>query len=125
MLYSEGVRKGRITLEQMVALTATNPAKLFGVYPQKGVIATGSDADVVIWDPAQAHTITDAEQLSNARFTIFSGWKVTGMPIVTIRRGEVVYEGGKISAKAGSGMLIPRHRWEAPAAAAATATASR
>ena len=125
LLYSEGVRTKRISLEQMVALIATNPAKLFGVYPQKGVIAVGSDADVVIWDPNLAHTVTDAEQFSNAKFTIFAGWKVTGMPIVTIRRGEVVYENGKVTAKAGSGLLLPRHRWQAPAAQSTTTTASR
>jgi dihydropyrimidinase len=116
LLYSEGVRSKRITLEQMVALTSTNPAKIFGIYPRKGLIAVGSDADLVIWDPNQAHTITDDEQFSNAKFCIFSGWKVTGMPILTVRRGEVVYEGGKFTATAvaGSGQAVPRHRWEPP-----------
>ena len=126
LLYSEGVRAKRVTLEQMVALSSANPAKIFGLYPRKGLIAVGSDADVAIWDPNMEHTITDAEQLSNAKFSIFSGWKVTGMPIVTIRRGQVVYEGGKITAVAGSGQMVPRHRWQAPGTAAATmTTASR
>jgi dihydropyrimidinase len=114
LLYSEGVRKGRITLERMVALSSTNPAKLFGLYPRKGTIAVGSDADVVIWDPNLKRTIRDEDQLANARFSIFSGWEVTGWPTVTIRRGEVVYEGGKILAGAGSGQLAPRQRWQRP-----------
>jgi len=114
LLYSEGVRKGRITLEQMVAVTATNPAKLFGLYPQKGTIAVGSDADVVIWDPDLTKTIRDEDILSNGKFSVFSGWELTGWPILTIRRGEVVYENGEIVASPGSGRLAPRVRWQRP-----------
>jgi dihydropyrimidinase len=114
LLFSEGVRRGRISLERMVAVTATNPAKLFGLYPRKGVIAPGADADVVLWDPDLERTIKDEDILSNGRFSIFSGWRVTGWPIVTIRRGEVVYEGGKIVASPGSGQLAPRVRWQRP-----------
>jgi dihydropyrimidinase len=114
LLYSEGVRKGRITLEQMVAMSATNPAKLFGLYPRKGTIAVGSDADVVIWDPNLTKKIKDEDILSNGKFSIFSGWDVTGWPIVTIRRGEVVYQNGKIVAEAGSGQLAPRQHWQRP-----------
>jgi dihydropyrimidinase len=114
LLYSEGVRKGRISLERMVAVTATNPAKLFGLYPRKGVVAVGADADVVIWDPELTRTIRDEDILSNGKFSIFAGWEVTGWPVVTIRRGEVVYENGKIVAAAGSGRLAPRMRWQRP-----------
>jgi dihydropyrimidinase len=114
LLYSEGVRAGRISLEQMVAVSSTNPAKLFGLYPRKGTIAVGSDGDVVIWDPNLKRTVRDEDQLANARFSIFSGWELTGWPIITIRRGEVVYQDGKILASAGSGQLIPRQRWQRP-----------
>jgi dihydropyrimidinase len=114
LLYSEGVRKGRITLEQMVSVTATGPAKLFGLYPRKGTIAVGSDADVVLWDPELTRTIRDEDILSNGRFSLFSGWEVTGWPVVTIRRGEVVYENGRILAEPGSGRLAPRGRWQRP-----------
>ena len=114
MLYSEGVRKGRISLERMVAVSSANPAKLFGLYPQKGTIAVGSDADVVIWDPDLTRTIRDEDILSNGRFSIFAGREVTGWPIVTIRRGEVVYENGQILSEAGSGRLAPRQRWQKP-----------
>jgi dihydropyrimidinase len=114
LLYSEGVRKGRISLERMVAVTATNPAKLFGLYPRKGVIAVGADADLAIWDPDLTRTIRDEDILSNGKFSIFAGWEVTGWPIVTIRRGQVVYENGKIVAAPGSGRLAPRTRWQRP-----------
>ena len=114
LMYSEGVRKGRITVEQMVAVSSTNPAKLFGLYPRKGTIAVGSDADVVIWDPNLTRTIRNEDQLANAKFSIFSGWEVTGWPVITIRRGEVVYQDGKILATAGSGQLAPRQRWQRP-----------
>jgi len=114
LLYSEGVRKGRITLERMVAVSAANPAKLFGLYPRKGTIAVGSDADVVIWDPDLARTIRDEDILSNGRFSVFAGWEVTGWPIVTIRRGEVVYENGQVLSDPGSGRLAPRQRWQKP-----------
>lgn len=114
LLYSEGVRKGRISLERMVAVTATNPAKLFGLYPKKGVIAVGADADVVIWDPELAHTIRDEDVLSNGRFSVFAGWELTGWPTITIRRGQVVYENGRITAPPGSGRLAPRTRWQRP-----------
>ena len=114
LLYSEGVRKGRITLEQMVQVTSTGPAKLFGLYPRKGTIAVGSDGDVVIWDPELTKRIRDEEILSAGKFSIFNGWEVTGWPIVTIRRGEVVYENGRIMGAPGSGRLAPRTRWQPP-----------
>jgi dihydropyrimidinase len=98
----------------MVAVTSTNPAKLFGLYPRKGTIAVGSDADVVIWDPNLRRAVRDEDQLSNARFSIFSGWDVTGWPIVTIRRGEIVYQNGRVTGSAGSGQLAPRQRWQKP-----------
>jgi dihydropyrimidinase len=114
LLYSEGVRTKRITLERMVALSSTNPAKLFGLYPRKGTIAVGADGDVVIWDPNLKRTIRDEDELGNGKFSIFAGREVTGWPIITIRRGEVVYEGGKILASAGSGHLAPRQHWQRP-----------
>jgi dihydropyrimidinase len=114
LLMSEGVRKGRITLEQMVDMTATKPAKLFGLYPRKGTIAVGSDGDVVIWDPQLTRTIRDEDILSNGKFSIFNGWELTGWPVVTIRRGEVVYENGRILGAPGSGRLAPRTHWERP-----------
>jgi dihydropyrimidinase len=106
MLYSDGVLKGRISLEQFVALTSTNAAKLFGLYPRKGTIAVGSDADLVLWDPTESRVIRGAEQFSRAGFSIYEGMEVTGWPRITIRRGQVVYEDGRITAQAGSGQLV-------------------
>ena len=114
LLYSRGVRTGRITLEQFVAVTAANPAKLLGLYPRKGTIAVGSDADLAIWDPSLKRTIRNEDLLSNGDFSVFAGWEVTGWPTVTICRGEVVYENGKITGLPGSGRLAPRQRWQRP-----------
>ena len=114
MLYSEGVVSGRISVERFVAVTATNPAKLFGLYPRKGTIAVGSDADIVLWDPDETRTIRDEEMFSNTGYSTYSGWEVTGWPTMTIRRGEIVYRNGRITADAGSGQLLERGRWQAP-----------
>jgi dihydropyrimidinase len=112
MLYSDGVRPGRISVEQFVAVTATNPAKLFGLYPAKGTIAVGSDADLVIWDPDETRTIRNEDALSNSGFSIHAGREVTGWPVITIRRGEVVFQNGRVEAMAGSGRLAPRGPWQ-------------
>ena len=114
MLFSDGVRRGRITLEQLVQVTSTNPAKLFGLYPRKGTIAVGSDADLVVWDPDETRTIRDEDMLSGSRYSIHAGRVITGWPVLTIRRGEVVYRDGEILATGGSGELLRRDRWRDP-----------
>ena len=108
MLYSEGVRSGAISLEQLVALTSTNVAKLFGLYPRKGTIAIGSDADLVLWDTDERRVIRDEDMFSRAGHSIYSGMEVTGWPTMTIRRGEVVYENRRVIGESGSGMLLRR-----------------
>jgi dihydropyrimidinase len=114
MLYAAGVRTGRITLERFVAVTSTNAAKIFGMYPRKGTIEVGSDADVVIWDPNLRRTIREQDELSNAKWNIYAGREVTGWPTVTIRRGEVVYRDGRVVGQPGTGRLIPQGRWKKP-----------
>ena len=114
MLYSEGVRRGRISVEQFVAVTSTNPAKLFGLYPRKGTVTVGADADLVLWDPDDTHPIRDADMLSGSGYSVYSGWEVTGWPRMTIRRGEVVYEDGQVIGQAGSGQLVYRERVRPP-----------
>jgi len=114
MLYSEGVVQGRISEERFVAVTSTNAAKLFGLYPRKGTVAVGSDADIVLWDPDETRTIRDEDMFSGTGFSVYSGWEVTGWPVMTLRRGEVVYEDGEILAGAGTGELLRRGRWQAP-----------
>ena len=107
MFYSEGVLKGKISLEQFVALSSTNAAKLFGLYPRKGTIAVDSDADLALWDPSDKRVIRGAELMSRAGFSIHEGMEVTGWPRLTIRRGQVVYEDGQITAQPGTGQVIP------------------
>jgi dihydropyrimidinase len=114
-MFSEGVLKERITPEQFVAVTATNAAKIFGLYPRKGVIAVGSDADIVIWDPTVKRVLQDSDQLSRAKFTAYAGTNVTGFPVTTIRRGEVVYDKDKIVAEPGSGRFIVAAKFQRPA----------
>ncbi len=111
MLYSEGVVSGRITLERFVTVTSTNAAKLFGMYPRKGKVEVGSDADIAIWDPGSTRSVRAEDGLSKAGFSVYEGWKVVGWPLVTIRRGEVVYENHQIKGLPGSGQLIERDRW--------------
>ena len=108
MLHSDGVLTGRISLERFVAITSTQPARLFGLFPTKGVIAEGSDADLVLWNPAETRTIHAADLQSRCDFSPYEGRQITGWPQVTIRRGEVVYERGQVSAQAGSGRILRR-----------------
>jgi dihydropyrimidinase len=110
MLYSEGVRAGRISLSRFVDVTSTNAAKLFGLYPQKGDIAVGSDADLVIFDPDRMKSIDNSMLLSNSDYSAFEGWKVTGWPVVTLRRGEIVYQDGEVLGRPGSGVVLKRGR---------------
>lgn len=108
MLYSEGVTTGRISLQQFVAVSSTNAAKLFGLFPRKGTIAVGSDADLAIWDPALTKPVRAADTATNADYSPYEGWQVTGWPVTTIHRGEVVYRDGQVLGKAGRGGIIRR-----------------
>ncbi|MGQ0570286.1 MAG: dihydropyrimidinase [Armatimonadota bacterium] len=110
MLYSEGVRGNRVSLSRFVELTSTNVAKLFGMYPQKGTIAVGSDADLVVWDPQARRTIDGATMQSKAGYSAYDGWDVQGWPAYTISRGEVVLEEGRITARRGRGQWVRRGR---------------
>ena len=89
-------------------LTAANPARLFGLYPQKGTIAPGADADLVLWDPAKRVTITNALLQQAIDYTPYEGREVTGWPVMTLRRGEVVMQDGRVQAEPGSGRFLPR-----------------
>jgi len=110
MLYSEGVRTGRISLGRFVEVTSTNAAKLFGLYPRKGTIAVGSDADLVIFDPDLTLTIEGSMLKSNSNYSAFEGWQVTGWPVVTLRRGEIVFRDGEVIGRPGSGRIVPRSK---------------
>lgn len=108
MLYSEGVRTGRISLSRLVEVTATNAARLFGLYPRKGTIAVGSDADLVLFDPQLSRTVERSMLKSNVDYSVYEGWEVTGWPVVTLRRGEIVFRDDEIIGRPGSGTLVER-----------------
>ena len=95
-------------MEQFVALTSTNAAKLFGLYPRKGAIAVGADADLVVWDADETRTIHGASMQSGSDYSPYDGWQVTGWPRWTISRGEIVVERGRILGKPGRGRLLLR-----------------
>jgi dihydropyrimidinase len=116
VLYSEGVLGNKLTLERFVALTSTNAAKLMGLYPKKGTIAVGSDADLTLWDPAESKVLRREDLFSNAGFSLFEGKTITSWPRLTIRRGHVVYEDGRILAGTGSGRVPRRDTVKPPAA---------
>ena len=106
LLFSEGVSKGRIDLPTFVALAATNAAKLYGLYPRKGTIAVGSDADLAIWNKDREVVITNEILHHNCDYTPYEGMRVRGWPEVVISRGEVVVEEGKLLAQPGRGQFL-------------------
>ena len=106
LLFSEGVGKGRIDLNHFVALASTTAAKIYGIYPRKGTIAVGSDADIAIWDPDKEVTIGTAMLHDNVGYTPYEGRTVTGWPVTVIRRGEVIVDGGEFRAERGSGAFL-------------------
>src|SRR6202022_2331429 len=107
LLFSEGVGKGRLDLNAFVALTATNHAKLYGLYPRKGTIAVGSDADIAIWDPERETTITAGMLHDNVGYTPYEGRKLRGWPVMVVSRGRIVVEDGSLTAPRGSGAFLP------------------
>ena len=108
LMYTYGVVEERITLEQMVAVTATNPARLFGMYPQKGIIAKGADADIVIWDKEGDGVISAATSHHRVDTSIFEGFKTVGGPRIVISNGNVCFEDNRLSVTPGDGRFIPR-----------------
>jgi dihydropyrimidinase len=111
MIHEFGVRAGRLSLNRMVELLATNPAKLFGLYPRKGTVAVGSDADIVVFDPEKRLTLSAATHHSKADYNLFEGTEVTGSPEIVLRRGEVLVEGDRLVAQPGSGQFVRRARF--------------
>lgn len=106
LLFCEGVLKHRIDVHQFVALTATNPAKLYGLYPRKGTIAIGSDADLVIWDQGLDLTITNASLHHAVDYTPYEGMRITAWPAVTLSRGVAVWRNGRFTGRAGHGEFL-------------------
>ena len=108
LLFSEGVMKNRIALTRFVQLTSTNPAKLFGLYPQKGTIQVGADADLVIIDPKKEVTLSAETLQTDCDWSPYEGIKVTGYSIQTISRGKIIVQNSKFIGKPGHGHFIKR-----------------
>ncbi|MFW9909257.1 MAG: dihydropyrimidinase [Candidatus Thorarchaeota archaeon] len=108
LMFTEGVGKRGLSLNQFVALISTNPAKLFGMYPRKGAIEVGGDADILVFDPGRNVTIHAEDLQTNCDWNPFEGWKLKGYPHVTISSGKVVAEKGKFVGKVGQGRFLQR-----------------
>jgi dihydropyrimidinase len=108
LLYDGGVNEGRISLNRWIELISTAPAKLFGMYPRKGTIAVGSDADIVIWDPEKKLTISAKTHHMNVDYSMFEGKKIKGNAETVLSRGEVIVKDNKFKGKAGRGQFVKR-----------------
>ena len=108
MLWTNGVSTGRLTMNEFVAVTSTNIAKILNMYPRKGAIVEGADADVVVWDPEKKKTIRAKNQQSAIDYNVFEGKKVQGLPRFVLSRGDIVVNNGKLDTKPGHGEFVAR-----------------
>ncbi|KGD99961.1 dihydropyrimidinase [Rhizobium sp. YS-1r] len=113
MLWTYGVATGRITMNEFVAVTSTNIAKILNIYPKKGGILVGADADIVVWDPKRSKTISAKNQQSAIDYNVFEGKEVTGLPRYTLTRGVVTIEEGAIKTREGHGQFVKREPFQA------------
>src|SRR5580704_4746545 len=110
LLYSEGVHAGRISLNKYVEVSSTNAAKIFGMYPRKGTIAPGSDADIVLFDPLAKHTLSASTHHMNVDYSAYEGWELTGKVRTVLLRGKVAIDNGQCLIEKGYGKFIPRSK---------------
>ena len=110
LLYSEGVHKGKISLNKFVEVACTNPARIFGLFPGKGTIGIGSDADLVLFDPTRSHRLSAASHHMNVDYSAYEGWEVTGRVATVLLRGQVVIDQNKCLAEKGYGRFIKRKK---------------
>src|SRR5262245_17805278 len=108
VLWTTGVNTGRLTKEEFVAVTSANIARILNMYPKKGRIAAGSDADLVLWDPARSKTISAETQVSRIDYNVFEGYQCTGLPVTVLSRGRIAWKDGDLRAKAGDGDFVRR-----------------
>jgi len=113
VLWTHGVNTGRLTMNEFVAATSTNIAKILNVYPQKGAILEGSDADIVVWDPERSETISAAKQQSAIDYNVFEGVKVKGLPRFTLTRGHVACREDEMKTEEGYGEFVARDAYPA------------
>ncbi|MBK6548969.1 MAG: dihydropyrimidinase [Flavobacteriales bacterium] len=110
LLFSEGVNKKRITVNKFVEVTATNPAKIFGMFPRKGTIGIGSDADIILLDPNERHTLSAKTHHMNVDYSGYEGMQLTGKVKTTILRGQVAVHNGEVRIKKGYGSFVKRNK---------------
>jgi dihydropyrimidinase len=108
VIWDEGVNKGLLTPSEFVKVTSTNAAQIFNIYPRKGLVAAGADADVVVWDPAGTRTISAKTQFAKGGFNVFEGRTVKGVPSTTVAAGKVVFHRGELMAVEGAGRHVDR-----------------
>ena len=114
LLYHYGVNAGVLTLERFVDVVSTTPARLFGLYPRKGTISVGSDADITVWDPSAEHVLRASTQHSTVDYSLYEGWVLRGRPRTVLSRGEVVWDGDQIVGEEGRGRYQRRSVVAAP-----------
>lgn len=113
VLWSRGVSTGRLTMNEFVAVTSTNIARILNAYPKKGVVMEGADADIVVWDPARSKTISADKQQSAIDYNVFEGFEVTGLPRYTLTRGQVAVTEDTMNTQEGHGKFVPRDAYPA------------
>ncbi|HEY2890341.1 MAG TPA: dihydropyrimidinase [Dongiaceae bacterium] len=113
VLWTHGVNTGRLTMNEFVKVTSTNAAQIFNIYPRKGSLSVGADADIVVWDPKATRTISAKTHHQKVDYNIFEGMKVTGNPSHTISQGKIVWANGKLDVERGAGRYIPRPTYAA------------
>jgi len=114
LVYDGGVNGGWLSLPRLVRVMCENPARIFGLYPQKGTLCEGSDADLVLFDPSKRQTVTHATQHSEASYTAYEGRKILGKPVLTMQRGEILVEQGELTARPGRGRFLRTNSGNTP-----------
>jgi dihydropyrimidinase len=108
VMWHAGVNSGRLSPSRFVELNCTNPAKIFGMYPKKGTISVGADADILVWDPEKSHTISASTHHMRVDYNLYEGWTVKGVPVKVFQRGKKLVDGGQWFGHNGGGQYVAR-----------------
>ncbi|MBI4220965.1 MAG: dihydropyrimidinase, partial [Chloroflexi bacterium] len=114
LVYNGGVRSGKISVNRFVELVSTAPARMFGLYPKKGAVAVGSDADLVLFDPEKEMTISAGTHHMRVDYNLYEGWRVKGVPQKVFQRGRLIVDGSRFLGRPGAGSFIPRKNFTGP-----------